>query len=125
MVQHILFVYGTLKRNQPAHSMLEDSKYLGRATTAPQYALYDCGHFPAMVESKEGCFIDGELYAISDKIRKKLDDYEGVKFGHYKLEMIKLHKIVLESAESFPPFSIKSYLYCYDVKNLKKISSWC
>lgn len=124
MVSNLLFVYGTLKSNQSANFMLENSTFYGTATTVPQYALYDCGSFPAMIEKIPGRFIEGEVYGITSDIKHKLDVYEGVSFGHYELVTIKLHKIGLEKLIHFPDLPIQSYLYRKSVDNLKEIFYW-
>lgn len=124
MITNLLFVYGTLKSNQSANFMLENSLFYGMATTAPNYALYSCGSFPAMVEKNPGRFIEGEVYGITSDVKNKLDIYEGVSSGHYELVTIRLHKIGLQKLHRFPDLPIQSYLYRNSVNHLKEIFYW-
>ncbi len=74
----VVFVYGTLKRGDCRHQFLAGSKFLGLATTAAGYRLFDLGEYPAMVEDAGGGQIEGELYEVSDATLRVLDDVEGV-----------------------------------------------
>lgn len=45
-MQHLLFVYGTLRQGESNHNFLADSQCLGHFETPPHYALYDLGAIP-------------------------------------------------------------------------------
>jgi gamma-glutamylaminecyclotransferase len=74
----VLFVYGTLKRGQPAHRLLAGQAFLGPAVTAPRYRLVDLGPYPGLVrDDASGLTVCGELWEVSDCCVAELDDYEG------------------------------------------------
>lgn len=74
----VLFVYGTLKRGQPAHRLLAGQRFLGPAVTAPRYRLVDLGPFPGLVRDEAaGLAVRGELWEVSDCCADELDDFEG------------------------------------------------
>lgn len=75
----ILFVYGTLKRQQRNHGLLTDQSFLGEAVTVPRYRLFDLGPYPGIIRAESnGRAIQGELYAVSECCLAELDDFEGV-----------------------------------------------
>jgi gamma-glutamylcyclotransferase (GGCT)/AIG2-like uncharacterized protein YtfP len=67
-----LFVYGTLKRGQRNHFMMEDYTYLGPHTIS-DYVMVDLKRFPAAVPSEGRCIV-GELYEVDDFT--ELDEFE-------------------------------------------------
>ena len=74
----VLFVYGTLKRGQPAHRLLAGQTFLGSAVTAPRYRLVHLGPFPGLVrDDAAGLAVSGELWEVSDCCADELDDFEG------------------------------------------------
>lgn len=75
-MQHLIFIYGTLKQGEPNHYLLEDSEFLGVYETPPAYTLYDFGTSPGLVEGNDT--IVGEVYRISDEVLAKLDVFEDV-----------------------------------------------
>jgi len=70
----LLFVYGSLKRGQRAHHLLERLDWLGEAWL-PGACLHDLGPFPMAVPG-EGR-IQGEVYAVGEADLEALDRYEG------------------------------------------------
>jgi gamma-glutamylaminecyclotransferase len=73
----ILFVYGTLKRGEKNFRLLADQEFVGEATTAPRYRVYDLGPWPGLVrDDANGLAIRGELFAVSECCLAKLDDFE-------------------------------------------------
>lgn len=75
----VLFVYGTLKRGARNHGLLADQRFLGVATTAPKYRVFDLGPFPGLVrDNATGLSVHGELFAVSECALGELDDFEGV-----------------------------------------------
>ena len=73
----LVFFYGTLMSGQVNHSVLRPAEFLGRAATAPGYALYDLGEYPALVAAAEGAVVHGELYLVSAPVLACLDEFEG------------------------------------------------
>ena len=75
----LLFVYGTLKRGQASHDLLQGQEYLGEALTAPHYRLYDAGRFPVLVAARAaGRSIRGEVWRVDDACLRVLDAWEDV-----------------------------------------------
>jgi len=72
--QPLLFVYGSLKRGQRAHHLLQGLPWLGQAWLAGA-CLHDLGPFPMAVLG-EGR-IHGELYGVGEADLAALDGYEG------------------------------------------------
>ncbi len=74
----VLFLYGTLRRGQPAHHRLAGQTFLGPAVTAPRYRLIDLGPYPGLVrDDAAGLAVTGELWEVSDGCLAELDDFEG------------------------------------------------
>ena len=69
-----IFTYGTLMKGRRAASFLDTSEYLGDAVLK-DYCLYDNGHYPCAVY-KKGHKVYGEVYRISEEIKRRLDEYE-------------------------------------------------
>jgi gamma-glutamylcyclotransferase (GGCT)/AIG2-like uncharacterized protein YtfP len=73
----ILFVYGTLKRDQRNHGLMREARFLGEAVTDPRYTLLDLGPFPGMIEGGSTA-VYGELYEVGPHLLARLDRHEGV-----------------------------------------------
>lgn len=71
-----IFVYGTLKKGYTGNLLLEDSKFIGNATTYLKYTMYDNGFYPILVD-KPNAPIVGELYWIDPEMVSQMDEYEG------------------------------------------------
>jgi len=60
-----------------AHSeLMAGARYEGAAGTAPGFALFRVGAYPAMARSARG-HVRGELYAVNDDLLERLDEFEG------------------------------------------------
>ncbi|KII77378.1 gamma-glutamylcyclotransferase family protein [Vibrio renipiscarius] len=75
-MQHLIFVYGTLRENQSNHHFLAGAEFLGMYKTQPEYTLYDLGAYPAVVKGSDVVF--GELYLVDDATLVQLDRLEDV-----------------------------------------------
>ncbi|GAA5645720.1 MULTISPECIES: gamma-glutamylcyclotransferase family protein [Vibrio] len=75
-MQHLVFVYGTLRQGQRHHDFLADSQLLGSHETLPEFALYDLGSYPALINGHQS--IQGEVYLIDDATLQRLDILEDV-----------------------------------------------
>ncbi|MGA2226610.1 MAG: gamma-glutamylcyclotransferase family protein [Syntrophobacteraceae bacterium] len=73
---HLAFVYGTLRKGQGNHYLLDRSKFLGNAKTKMRYALYGSG-VPFLSRTRAISQVIGEVYSIDDATLKRLDQLEG------------------------------------------------
>ena len=74
--QHLVFVYGTLMRDEINHRLLATARFVAEAQTEPCFELFDLGHFPAMSAGGE-TVVRGEVYAVDDQTLVRLDRLEG------------------------------------------------
>lgn len=115
-----LFVYGTLRKPFPTHSLIEEHfSFVCNAQIKGK--LYYEGNFPAAVRVDEDAYIQGELYKLTsntlfEEAFGKLDDYEEVNDGLFKRETTTIF------AENN---SITGWIYWYNksVENLEVIAS--
>ncbi|MDH6019018.1 gamma-glutamylcyclotransferase family protein [Vibrio splendidus] len=84
-MQHLVFVYGTLRKDQSNHHYLKQCECLGRFDTPEEYALFDLVAYPAMIFGKKS--VVGEVYIINDEILESLDRLEDVPV-EYRREQI-------------------------------------
>ena len=84
-MQHLVFVYGTLRKGESNHDVLSQAQLLGQHETPPEYALYDLGAYPAVITGHQVIF--GEVYLIDEDILKALDELEDVPV-EYRRELI-------------------------------------
>ncbi len=71
----LLFVYGTLMRNGRAEDLLSGYEFMGKAILK-DYAMYSLGSYPG-IASKNGEWVEWELYIIRGSDFSRLDEYEG------------------------------------------------
>ncbi|XP_053995506.1 putative gamma-glutamylcyclotransferase CG2811 [Hylaeus anthracinus] len=79
-----VFVYGTLKRGEPNHSLIQDTangyaKFLGLGKTTVQYPLVIATRYniPFLLKKPGvGHHVLGEIYDVDTKMLKKLDELE-------------------------------------------------
>jgi gamma-glutamylcyclotransferase (GGCT)/AIG2-like uncharacterized protein YtfP len=118
MSQHLVFVYGTLKRGYEFHAPLADQKFVSLATTEAKYSMFDLGSYPGLVHDKDGGqAIEGELYLVDDRCLVQLDKIEEVDSGMYSRETIELQTPTDDLVES--------YFYLLDVAGRRNCGpSW-
>jgi len=77
-MDHLVFVYGTLRRGCPNHALLEGrAQSLGPGRTKLPYALYvDADGIPYVKEDEPRHPIAGELYLVGDAALADLDALE-------------------------------------------------
>jgi gamma-glutamylcyclotransferase (GGCT)/AIG2-like uncharacterized protein YtfP len=78
----LIFVYGTLQRNEPNSYLMEknNAKFVARAQTKDSYPLVICTPFnlPCLLkEQNKGFRIIGEIYEIKDDMLAEIDYLEG------------------------------------------------
>jgi gamma-glutamylaminecyclotransferase len=89
-----IFVYGTLKRGCPNHSVLQSAEFLGTAWSEPGYRMVDCGDYPGLVRAERGEPVSGEsvrgeLYRVDEATLAALDEFEDAP-NEYERVTIKL-----------------------------------
>ncbi|KAH9407238.1 hypothetical protein TYRP_012788 [Tyrophagus putrescentiae] len=83
--EHLVFVYGTLKRNQPNHAYMMDpangrAEFVCTARTEDRYPVVIASQFniPFLLnKAGTGHQINGEVYSLDSKMLAFLDDFEG------------------------------------------------
>ncbi|USD64979.1 gamma-glutamylcyclotransferase [Vibrio sp. SCSIO 43136] len=112
-MEHLVFVYGTLRQGEPNHHFLEGCELVAQHRTAPSYALYDLGPYPGLIEGQQE--VNGEIYRISPEVLVRLDHLEDVPY-EYRREKIDT------------PYG-EAWIYLYQDKNAlsERIDSgdWC
>jgi len=74
-----VFVYGTLKRGQSNHSLLERAEYLMEATTCDKFRMFHVGFPVMMADVKDGRPVGrvrGEVYKVNESQLRRLDNLE-------------------------------------------------
>ncbi|XP_050685982.1 putative gamma-glutamylcyclotransferase CG2811 isoform X2 [Eriocheir sinensis] len=100
--RHLVFVYGTLRKNMLNHSRLLDAangaaRCLGLATTTERYPLVIASRYniPYLLAAPgHGQHVRGEVYEVDDKMLETLDALE----NHPKYYERKEKKIKLEDS---------------------------
>jgi gamma-glutamylcyclotransferase (GGCT)/AIG2-like uncharacterized protein YtfP len=72
---HRVFVYGTLKRGFPNHSLLKGCESIGDAATVPTYKMIENG-FPVIMPDPAGKPLAGEIYIVDGDTLARLDQLE-------------------------------------------------
>jgi gamma-glutamylcyclotransferase (GGCT)/AIG2-like uncharacterized protein YtfP len=85
LMEHRVFVYGTLRKGECNHHYLGKSEMLCVAETAPHYALFNLGPYPGLIEGNQR--VTGEVYRIDDATLVELDILEEVPI-EYRRELI-------------------------------------
>lgn len=70
-----VFVYGTLRRGERNHALLDGATFAGAARTAPRYVLRDQGTHPALFERGSDAVL-GELWDCDERVLARLDAFE-------------------------------------------------
>ncbi|GLO62062.1 gamma-glutamylcyclotransferase [Vibrio sp. MACH09] len=81
-MQHLIFVYGTLRDGGCNHHLLSSCEYLGLFETEPNYQLYDHDDYPGLAHGSNR--IEGEIYRIDDEVLSKLDVLEDVSVDFHR-----------------------------------------
>jgi gamma-glutamylcyclotransferase (GGCT)/AIG2-like uncharacterized protein YtfP len=72
----LVFVYGTLRRDEVNHHLLEGACFCGHHTTAPRFKMVNLGSYPGVVKRGRSR-IQGEVYAVGTETMSLLDRLEG------------------------------------------------
>jgi gamma-glutamylaminecyclotransferase len=82
-----LFVYGTLRRGEPAHALLGNARLVGRARTDACFTLVDAGGYPGMVAGGH-TKVTGEIYEIDPAAWPELDRYEEAPEVYERVQLV-------------------------------------
>jgi gamma-glutamylcyclotransferase (GGCT)/AIG2-like uncharacterized protein YtfP len=117
-----LFVYGTLRRGEARHALLDGMRFSGTGTI--DAALVDLGEYPGLVPG-EGR-VAGELFAIDDpSCLRRIDEYEG--FHGFDDASSLYHRGVCRVATaSGTAVHAFTYFYRGDLTGARQLSGdWC
>lgn len=90
-MNHLLFVYGTLKRGCCNHAQMAGQEFIGPIRTVPGYTLYDLGGYPAIApDETDKLGVAGEIWRVNEAGLHRLDLFEGVHEGLYQRKRIAL-----------------------------------
>ncbi|XP_053629264.2 putative gamma-glutamylcyclotransferase CG2811 isoform X2 [Cherax quadricarinatus] len=103
MIRHLVFVYGTLKRNEPNHHWLTnkengEARLISKGTTQEKYPLVIGSRFniPYVLAAPDiGENIEGEVYEVDNKMLSMLDMLE----DHPEYYERKIKKICLKDSD--------------------------
>lgn len=76
MNKHLVFVYGTLRRDgvNDMSVRFPDSKFIGDAKVSG--SLYDFGAYPGLIVDESNSLVVGEVYEVDEETLKRLDEFE-------------------------------------------------
>ena len=118
LLQHLVFVYGTLKVSEPNHHLIQPGSAAG------QSILVGTGQtenkFPLVIATKynipylldavgTGNFITGEIYSVDQSMLERLDVLEGVP-KHYQR---RIESIMLQSTEPSIELKPNTLMNCW------------
>jgi gamma-glutamylaminecyclotransferase len=75
-MEHLLFVYGSLRRGERHHDLLAGARFLGSHRTEPRYIMFDLGAYPGVVSGGTTA-ISGDVFVIDEVTLERLDAFEG------------------------------------------------
>ena len=81
-----VFVYGTLMRGQRNDHYMQGARFLGRHRTEDIYSMFEFGGFPAVCADGRHA-IEGELYLVSGRQFKRLDELEFYPHFYQRIEI--------------------------------------
>jgi len=67
-----VFVYGSLRRGQRYHHLIQGARHIGDCQLPPSYTLFDLGPYPAL-RTGGGEPVLGEVYAVDAALLHRLD----------------------------------------------------
>jgi gamma-glutamylcyclotransferase (GGCT)/AIG2-like uncharacterized protein YtfP len=75
-MEHLLFVYGTLRMGCRANYLMDKAKFIGFGTI--QGKLVVVSRYPGLLDGRTQDKVKGEIYAVSEDHIHRLDQYEGL-----------------------------------------------
>ncbi|GEM_PF-1276246 len=80
------FVYGTLTSLNSKHFLMSECQFIGIGILK-DYQMYNISWFPG-IQHEPGSFVKGEIYEINAETKNKLDDFEEIECGTYRVESV-------------------------------------
>lgn len=89
--EHLVFVYGTLKRGATNAAVMTGHRYVAEGRTVPGYRLFVVAAYPGMVKDPaDRIGVAGEIWAVDSAGLRRLDAFEGVPEKLYRREPVVL-----------------------------------
>ncbi|XP_057758968.1 putative gamma-glutamylcyclotransferase At3g02910 [Arachis stenosperma] len=106
--EHLIFVYGTLKRGLPNYPLMEglmagnDAVLVGSySTEEPHPLVLGPNGIPYLINLPgSGQRVKGEVYSVSDRALSLLDDFEGLSVGHYERLPVRVAEVGGDAVEA-------------------------
>jgi gamma-glutamylcyclotransferase (GGCT)/AIG2-like uncharacterized protein YtfP len=88
MSQHLVFVYGTLRRGGAGAMSLRfpAAQFIAAATVGG--SLYDLGAYPGLLLAESSSRVTGEVYEVDDELLHELDAFEAS--SHYWRQQVEI-----------------------------------
>ncbi|MBU9713139.1 gamma-glutamylcyclotransferase [Evansella tamaricis] len=116
MEKRKVFVYGTLRKGETNHFLLDDATCFSKQAWT-NGVLYDTGFgFPAMMECSDNR-VYGEIYEVTMEQLKKLDSLEGYRGDDQDNHYHRIERSIFTDAGQ-----VEAYLYVY--KQVQTIGLW-
>lgn len=85
-MNHRVFVYGSLRREQCSHHLLAEATFCGTAQTEAAYTLLAISWYPGLITGGHTA-VQGEVYEVSPDALPALDAYEGEGFVRQSIRL--------------------------------------
>ena len=72
----LIWVYGTLRRGEINHALIQECAYLGQWWSPPRFYLIDLGEYPGIIAGQQSVL--GEIYVADGATLARLDALEEV-----------------------------------------------
>jgi gamma-glutamylcyclotransferase (GGCT)/AIG2-like uncharacterized protein YtfP len=108
MGEHLVFVYGTLRRGgvRAMPDLFPAARFVGPGTV--KGSLYDLGEYPGLSLDESGSTVTGEVYEVDDEILRQLDEIEATTFYSRRQVEVSLERrgaacwVYVYDADSYP-----------------------
>jgi gamma-glutamylcyclotransferase (GGCT)/AIG2-like uncharacterized protein YtfP len=91
-----LFVYGTLKRGEPGHELMQGATFVSVVLKTNLRWIRDA-EYPSCIETNDTTdFVVGEIWAVPAADLPLLDEYEGDNYRRVQLKDSNLYAYVLK-----------------------------
>lgn len=88
MNEHLVFIYGSLRRGEAGAMSIRfpTSKFIADAKVSG--SLYDLGAYPGLLLNESNSLVTGEVYEVDEETLKQLDDFEAS--SHYVRKQVEI-----------------------------------